>query len=130
MNNTSLQLLHVASHIDLIHKKLIGKINSSHIVLMDRFWWSTYAYGLSSGLNENQLLNIIKPELFYWDQLVVKRIYLLERTNRERDYSIEKDKEIIHNYRYLSKNDPISKIIINIKLEETVSKIFSDMLGE
>jgi thymidylate kinase len=39
------QLLHVAAHIDALHSTIIPALESGEIVVMDRFWWSTVAYG-------------------------------------------------------------------------------------
>lgn len=86
INDASLQLLHVASHIDLIQRKLLNEQNSKKIILMDRFWWSTYVYGLS-GLLESDIINtILASELKYWGKINITRIFLLERKDREKDY--------------------------------------------
>jgi dTMP kinase len=131
INNASLQLLHVAAHIYLIQRKLAQKSNSSNIILMDRFWWSTYAYGLVGALEKEVIHSIIAPELLYWKMINIKKIFLLERENRERDYELEKDVAIIKNYRDLAEGDPKCRIISNnCSLEETVTKIFDSILGE
>lgn len=44
VNEASLQLLHIAAHIDLIQRKLIPLSRNNYIVLLDRFWWSTYIW--------------------------------------------------------------------------------------
>lgn len=132
INNASLQLLHVAAHIDLIQRKLAEESsNSSNIILMDRFWWSTYAYGLAGALEKEVIHSIIAPELLYWEIINIKKIFLLERENRERDYELEKDVAIIKNYRDLAESDPKCRIISNnCSLEETVTKICDSILGE
>ena len=61
-----MQLLHIASHMDLLQRKL-RKLNSEKcIVLLDRYWWSTYVYGLVGGMEENIIQAIIEPELLHW----------------------------------------------------------------
>lgn len=75
ISETSLQLLHIASHIDLIQRQLIPLSNSKCIVLLDRFWWSTYVYGLAGGVEENIIQSIIAPELLYWKHINIKKIF-------------------------------------------------------
>lgn len=131
LNEASLQLLHIASHIDLIQRKLI-KLNSSRsIILLDRFWWSTYVYGLVGELREDMVQAIIAPELMYWKKLNVKRIFLLEREKRNFDYEIKKDAKIVNIYRDLAQHE--SKCVTlnnNGSIEEIVDKIYNNILGE
>lgn len=130
INETSLQLLHIASHIDLI-QRMIRQLSSLHcIVLLDRFWWSTYVYGLAGELGENIVQAILAPELMCWTDINVKRIFLIERQDRERDYEIEKDSKIVSLYRELAQNESKCTIVKNDKcLEETVTKIFDSIMG-
>jgi len=130
INDASLQLMHVASHIDLIQRKLVGECSSSSIILMDRFWWSTYAYGLAGELEKDVIHSIIAPELIYWEKINIKKIFLLERENRAKEYETKKDEAIIQNYRELAKGNPKCRIVSNnCNLEETVTKIYDSILG-
>ncbi len=90
INDTSLQLLHIASHIDLIQRQLMPLSNLKYIVLLDRFWWSTYVYGLAGGVEENIIQSIIAPELLYWKDIDIKKIFLIERRERQKDYELSK----------------------------------------
>lgn len=131
INDASLQLMHIAAHIDLIQRKLMEECNLSKIILMDRFWWSTYAYGLAGKLEKNVVSSIIAPELIYWEKINIKRIFLLERENRERDFNEVKDAEIIRNYRELAEREKKCTIVRNNDgLEEVVNKIFDNIFGE
>ena len=49
------QLLHVAAHIDALQTTIIPALESGEIVVMDRFWWSTVAYGKVSGMDPESL---------------------------------------------------------------------------
>lgn len=130
INDVSLQLLHVAAHIDLIQRRLVEECTSSSILLMDRFWWSTYAYGLTGELERDVVHSIISPELIYWEKINVKKIFLLERENRVIEYDIKKDEAIIRNYRELAKKDPKCIIVSNnCSLDETVTEIYNSIFG-
>lgn len=131
INDASLQLMHIAAHIDLIQRKLIGESSLSKIILMDRFWWSTYAYGLAGELEKNIVSSIIAPELIYWEKMNIKKIFLLERENREKEFNTVKDAAIIRNYRELAEREKKCTIVINNEsLDEVVNKIYDSILGE
>lgn len=130
LNETSLQLLHIASHIDLIQGKLRQLISKPCIVLLDRFWWSTYVYGLAGNLDKNMIQAILEPELIHWKDLNVRKVFLVERENRERDYEEEKDKRIVELYRDLAIKTTNSIIINNDgSIEETVKEIYKNIVG-
>lgn len=130
LNETSLQLLHVASHIDLLQRKLRKLSYEKCIVLLDRYWWSTYVYGLAGGMEENIIQAIIEPELLHWKDINVKKIFLLERENRERDYDEVKDRKIVEVYRELSARESKSILIDNNgSIDETVTKIYNIIVG-
>lgn len=131
INDASLQLLHVAAHIDLIQRKLMGEYGYIKIILMDRFWWSTYAYGLCGGLKSDVVSAILAPELIYWEKINVNKIFLIERKDREKDYEADKDILIVKNYRGLAQKDPKCQIINNDgSIEETTNMIFNEIMGE
>lgn len=78
INPISLQLLHVASHIDILINSILPDLNSGKIVILDRSWWSTYAYGKAMGISKKNLKHIINPEL----ELVRKQkthVFLIKR---------------------------------------------------
>lgn len=130
LNETSLQLLHIASHIDLLQRKL-RKLNSEKsIVLLDRYWWSTYVYGTVGGMEKNIIQAIIEPELLQWKDINVKKIFLLERDNREHDYEEVKDRKIVEVYRELSAGESKSILIDNNgSIDEAVTKIYNIIVG-
>lgn len=103
MNEISLQLLHIAAHIDLIERKIKALLPKENIIiLLDRFWWSTYVYGLASNINKRMVNAIVEPERIYWEKINIDKIFLLERENRLHDYSEEKEKIIVEQYRNMA----------------------------
>lgn len=130
LNETSLQLLHIAAHIDLIQGKLKELSSERCIVLLDRCWWSTYVYGLAGELDGNTVQAILEPELAYWKDINVKKVFLLERENRERDYEEAKDRRIVALYEELASKESKSVIISNDgSIEETVIQIYNNIVG-
>jgi len=131
INETSLQILHIAAHIDLIHRQLKPLGNSRCIVLLDRFWWSTYVYGLTGGVEEYIIQSIIAPELLYWKDINIKKIFLIERNKRQKDYGSNKENAIIGKYRELAEKEVIcEKLNNNESLEEATDKVYKSIFGE
>lgn len=131
IGDASLQLLHVAAHVDLIGRKLTKDCCSSTIILLDRFWWSTYAYGLAGSLEKNVVQDIIASEKIYWENIDIKKIFLIEREIREKDYDENKDAAIVGYYKELCDSDSRCQIINNdCKLDKTVVEIYDTIVGE
>jgi len=66
IDHCSLQTLHIASHIDSIRKRIIPELKKGTWVVLDRFWWSTYVYGITSGISKLELDNLINLERIVW----------------------------------------------------------------
>lgn len=74
----SLQMLHVAAHIDTIESKILPALRKGKTVILDRFWWSTKVYGKLTGLSNSLLDFIIAPELNIWKGLAPTIVFLVE----------------------------------------------------
>jgi thymidylate kinase len=62
----SLQTLHVAAHIDAIESRILPALRNGLTVLLDRFWWSTWVYGLVSGVPRPSLEAMVELEKVHW----------------------------------------------------------------
>ena len=69
INPCSLQLLHIAAHIDVIESSIKQSVISGNWVVLDRFWWSTYVYGVENGVNEEPLKLMIDIEKRAWGEM-------------------------------------------------------------
>jgi len=58
----SLQLLHIAAHIDTIENILKPELYKGTTVILDRYWWSTYVYGKASGIDSKCISKVIDVE--------------------------------------------------------------------
>lgn len=75
----ALQALHVAAHLDAIERTILPKLSSGIDVILDRYWWSTIAYGIAMGVPESLLESLIATELIAWRGLVPTLVVVLER---------------------------------------------------
>lgn len=101
IDSLSLQIMHVAAHIDLLNSKIIPDIEAGKIVLLDRSWWSTFAYGIANGLSEDSLRDILQPELHILNGIPRNFVIYISRKEKEKDYSEEKTSMIIQTYEKL-----------------------------
>lgn len=75
----SLQMLHVAAHIDAIENQIKPALQSGKTVALDRYYWSTYIYGLHNGVDEKFLLNLIALEQSAWGDIKPDILFLMLR---------------------------------------------------
>ena len=78
------QLLHVAAHIDALQTTIIPALKSGEIVVMDRCWWSTIAYGKATGMDAESLRLMIDLELHHWSHHRPTAVFLLVRSTPAR----------------------------------------------
>jgi dTMP kinase len=76
---TSLQLLHVAAHLDAIDSLVRPSVARGDIVLLDRSWWSTWVYGVTGGAERTTLSAMIALERLHWGDLKPAAVFLVQR---------------------------------------------------
>ncbi|HUY77069.1 MAG TPA: hypothetical protein VMV29_09885 [Ktedonobacterales bacterium] len=64
----ALQLLHVAAHVDTILNRITPTLAQGGCVILDRYWWSTYAYSRLS-LPIAQVQHLVGAERIFWEAL-------------------------------------------------------------
>jgi dTMP kinase len=75
----ALQLLHVAAHLDVIDRQIRPRVAAGEIVLLDRYWWSTWVYGVLSGTDHGTLRTMIELEREHWGELHPEAVFLIRR---------------------------------------------------
>jgi thymidylate kinase len=78
INACSLQIMHIAAHIDAIESSIKPALQSGRWVVLDRFWWSTYVYGIEAGVEEGLLRGMIELEKSVWGRVRPDVLFLLE----------------------------------------------------
>lgn len=76
---TSLQLLHVAAHVDAIEQRILPALSQGRLVVLDRYWWSTLVYGLVAGANQQSLLGMIRIEQEHWGRVHPACVFMVRR---------------------------------------------------
>jgi hypothetical protein len=75
----SLQTLHVAAHVDAIERRIKPSLASGTCILLDRFWWSTWVYGLVAGVPAKSLRALIDFERLVWRPIQPEAVVLVCR---------------------------------------------------
>ena len=75
---TPLQVWHVAAHIDAMEATLLPALASGTWVVLDRYWWSTWVYGLLSGMDRGVLEALIEVERRCWGSTLPSLVALIE----------------------------------------------------
>jgi thymidylate kinase len=83
---TSLQLLHIAAHVEGIESRILPALKKGRTVVLDRFWWSTWVYGKIDGVRQNILQAMIRSERIAWRKVRPTTVFLIKRTNRTENY--------------------------------------------
>ena len=89
MAEAAKQALHIAAHLDVIERRIGPLLNEGEHVLLDRFWWSTWVYGVVGGVSLNVLEALIEAERIQWGWIRPSLVVLLDR-----DGPIERDEDI------------------------------------
>ncbi len=79
VTSTALQILHVAAHADVIEQRIVPSLKRGHTVILDRYWWSAWVYGLATGVNRRVLEALIALERRCWRPLRPTAIILVDR---------------------------------------------------
>lgn len=76
---TARQLLHVAAHIDALHRTIGPALAAGESIVMDRYWWSTVVYGRISAVDEQSIKLMIELERVHWADFRPTVVFLLDR---------------------------------------------------
>jgi thymidylate kinase len=80
LSELSLQALHIAAHLDHIETRIHPALRKGTHVLLDRFWWSTWAYGRAANVQTEVLDQFIDAEKTAWVPTQPAQVFLVSRT--------------------------------------------------
>lgn len=82
------QLLHVVAHIESIRTRIRPWLDQGKTVILDRYWWSTWVYGLVYGVEPGFVRAIVELELSQgWNYRMPDLVVLLDREQPFREHS-------------------------------------------
>lgn len=98
----ALQLMHVAAHVDTIISHIAPTLQAGGNVVLDRYWWSTYAYSRPV-LTKEQTEALLAAERMFWNPLVRPVVVYVSRKESLKPFQIsaERHKMLDEFYREL-----------------------------
>lgn len=79
MTAESLQALHVAAHLDAIDRYIRPRMAQGQTVILDRYWWSTWVYGIDAGAARPTIDALVECERQHWGLLTPSVVVLITR---------------------------------------------------
>jgi dTMP kinase len=130
VNQTALQLLLTAAHVETIQMRIRPALQAGRMVILDRFWWSTWVYGRAGGVSKKLLSRLLATEELAWSGLVPRRVFLLTRQRGTARFGGGHDpKHLSSMYRSLARREaarkpyPVSILANDGPLNQTLQKI-------
>ena len=126
---TSLQAMHVAAHLDAIERWLLPIAASDSTLVLDRYWWSTWVYGMAGGVSEIILDCLLQAEVEMWGRCQPDVIVLIERDAPiDRKVAINAWKQLVGYYDRLANRESKAQCILRFEntmetVEEASSKV-------
>jgi thymidylate kinase len=123
---TSLQVLHIAAHVDAIESRILPALKNGRTVVLDRFWWSTWVYGTVSSVRPNALRTMIRAESMTWGKVRPATIFLIHRKfgNQTDDYDRLSDE-----YLKLAAREALRNSVVYIQNEGTIAESLEQIVS-
>lgn len=103
---TSNQALHIVAHIDAIERRIMPTLKAGKHIVLDRYWWSTWVYGLVGQIKRHVLKKMIDLERTVWRGLNPSLAFLIRRSSPiERDDAIGYWLTLSHEYDVLAEKE-------------------------
>ena len=123
----SLQALHIAAHLDTIERRIIPALNEGCWVILDRFWWSTWAYGHVDAVDRATLDAMVQVERLHWCGVEPDALFLLDRHNGSFDG--DGRMQLRKSYDLLYENErsryPIHRIQNDLPVDRSVDRLIA-----
>jgi dTMP kinase len=131
----SLQVLHVAVHLDVIGRRILPTLEAGRSVILDRFWWSTVVYGIVGGVDQGVLDAMIELELKGWGGAEPAVAFLVTRRSPLREEcSDERWRQLRDAYGELAQEQtrrhPVEIVANEGPLDQTLERVLRTLEGE
>jgi len=118
----SLQILHVAAHVDTIERRILPLLRRGETVLLDRYWWSTWIYGSAANVPEAQLNQLLSVERLIWQEVTPTTLFLMSRS------STLVPQEIVQTYQKLAEQESDKYPVVSINNKNRIDLVTDEIL--
>jgi thymidylate kinase len=126
---TSLQALHVAAHLDAIQARIRPLFEEGHIVLLDRFWWSTWVFGVVTEADRDALEALVRLEQVFWGPLQPTAVFLVDRATNESGHQRPVIERIRHEYAALAAREAARVPVISVQNDGPLATATDRIVG-
>jgi thymidylate kinase len=123
---TSLQLLHIAAHVDAIESRILPVLKKGTSVVLDRFWWSTWVYGKVSGVSQNSLEAMIRSERIAWGNIQPETMFLI---SRKVPHQNQNNEQLLIEYKKLASREARRHHVRCIENEGTIARTLAKIVS-
>ena len=124
---SAVQALHIAAHLDVIGSRILPMLNQGTTIILDRFWWSTWVYGIETGVSKTILNHLVEIEKEAWQGWAPQHVFLIERLRGECTESQLAQERLRKSYSDLAQEEgklyPVHKINNNGNPSDTLQSI-------
>ena len=128
---TSLQMLHIAAHVDAIEGDILPALSEGTWVVLDRFWWSTWVYGTAFGVPKRSLEVMIELEQIHWEQFRPDVLFLVKREGGTPDDRQGVEEQIRKRYRELADREQFHSRVVPIhngsSVEDALDAVWDEL---
>jgi len=119
-----------AAHIDVIASRVIPAIERGSVVILDRYWWSTWVYGRFQRVSGRFLERLIQLENLAWNQISPAVVFLVTRSSRlpQTEHTLAQRRQLEAAYRRLANREAATRDICRIKNEKSLDDAFALVL--
>lgn len=133
-NELSRQLLHIAAHVEAIDERIEPALRSGAIVVLDRYWWSTWVYGLTGGVPERLLSTALSVERDCWGSITPSILFCFTDgpgpTHRDHDDKVNTYRSLAqrersdHRIKMMPNHPPLQSTV-----DSVLDYIYTDLNG-
>ncbi|MGZ5539883.1 MAG: nucleotide kinase domain-containing protein [Halobacteriota archaeon] len=109
---TSLQLMHIAAHLDTIESRILPALKRHRTIVLDRFWWSTWVYGKVSGVPTTMLKAMLRLEQLAWKNVQPDAIFLIRRNLPLHKITLPEYEKLLAEYDALANRQPRRNVVV------------------
>jgi dTMP kinase len=99
----SLQTLHIAAHLDAIESVIVPALEAGSWIVLDRYWWSTWVYGIVDGIRRDVLSALIEAERLVWGKWLPAAVFHVTRKQPLREEPLAKWRRLRAAYEELAR---------------------------
>jgi len=128
LSPSSLQTLHIAAHLDAIESLILPALAQGEDVVLDRYWWSTWAYGIAAGASRSIIEALVHVERVAWGPQRPACIFYVQREDPDCQWS-EDQQNLKVAYEEIMANEAGNYPIQRIKNENTIEVALEQVMS-